>query len=251
MKIKSLAIGVVALMCLAFAAPARAQGNHADIVESIKSDLVRKGVDLSGACGAFQITERVAWVLHDQGYKFLKKSGGNRAVPQADGSCLDGDHTSAPGFATDYLISTKEGFVGYDLLGDGGGANNSQWIGPESDAEMVARNLKNFGEPFNPGDTPSLPPSVPPSNPPSVPPSPGVDVQPLKDAISALTLQVADLQSKLAALVQEMDKADAENQQKLGEVTNLTSYLKAHPIPDGCRVSFLGCRLTFNGTPLE
>jgi hypothetical protein len=240
MKIRSLAIGVVIAVCVAFAAPAKAQDRTA-VVARIKAALVSKGVDLNGACGSFQITERVAWELHNEGFKFLRKAGGNRAVPQPDGSCLDGDHTSAPGYATDYLISLNEGGVGYDLLGDGGGANNPQWGGPESDSEMVARNLKNFGEPFNPGDGTVANPPTGPGAPPAG--SPAVDLQPLKDAISALTLQVADLQAKLQALAAELDTADHETQEKIEGLNQLVGAIQTRKVPTGCRVPFLGCRL--------
>ncbi len=240
MKIRSLAIGVVIAACMAFAAPAKAQDRTA-IVSRIKAALVSKGVDLSGACGAFQITERVAWELHNEGFKFLKKSGGNRAVPQPDGSCLDGDHTGAPGYATDYLIAMNEGGVGYDLLGDGGGANNPQWAGPESDSEMVSRNLKNFGEPFNPGDGTSGGSTSTPATPPA--PMPTVDVDAIKASISALMLQVSDLRAQLAAMAAELDKADQETQGTFGTIHMDIEQLKARKVPTGCRVQFLACRL--------
>lgn len=152
-RILSCALLIIGL----FAAPAFCQDHSAE-VKFFKTQLENKGVNLSGACGAFAITQRVAWDLRFQGYKFLVKQGGNRAILQSDGSCLDGDHASGPGYATDYLISVNEGYVGYDLLGDGGGANNPQWIGPETDAEMVDRNRKNFGEPVQPaGGAPADP----------------------------------------------------------------------------------------------
>lgn len=144
-------------LVLLLAIPAFGQDHSAE-VKFFKNQLVSQGVNLDGACGAFAITQRVAWDLRFQGYKFLVKQGGNRAILQPDGTCLDGDHASGPGYATDYLISVNEGYVGYDLLGDGGGANNPQWIGPENDAEMVARNRKNFGEPVQPvGGVPADP----------------------------------------------------------------------------------------------
>lgn len=49
------------------------------LVEQIKNELVSKGVDLRGPCGAFEITKRVAWGLRSQGYGLAYKghTGGN------------------------------------------------------------------------------------------------------------------------------------------------------------------------------
>jgi hypothetical protein len=120
--------------------------DHTDIVAKAKADLQAKGVDLTGACGAFRILNLVAQRL--PGFGLLRKGGGNRAVPQPDGSCLSGEQTGEPGFATDYLID-RATFFGYDILGDGGGANTPQWHGPETDAAMVARNRTNVAEPLD------------------------------------------------------------------------------------------------------
>lgn len=137
-------IGLMVL--LAIAAPAAAQ--DAGDVARAKSDLQARGVILTGACGAAKVTNLVAWRLRPA-YGLLFKQGGNRAVLRADGSCLSGDESSEGGYATDYLIQRSTG-GGFDLLGDGGGANNPQWSGPENDAATIARNFQNVREPLDP-----------------------------------------------------------------------------------------------------
>lgn len=176
----------------------------AAVVASVKVDLVKRGVNLNGACGAFAITCRVAWILRSQGYKFLRKTAGNRAIPQPGGGCLTGDESSAPGYATDYLIAANEGFVGYDILGDGGGANDPQWNGPENDPTMVARNMANWAEPFDPGDG-TVPVPDPTPSPAPVPTPTPVDLGPVLSAITALKGNLAPLESGQFELVQRLD----------------------------------------------
>lgn len=256
-----------AVLTLALLLPSIAQAgpDHTDVVKFFKGQLVDKGVNLSGACGAFQITQRVAWDLRFQGYKFLVKKGGNRAVPQPDGSCLDGDHTSAPGYATDYLISTNEGFVGYDLLGDGGGENKPQWAGPETAQAMVDRNRNNFGEPVRPFggvDPVDPPPVVPPVEPPPVVDSTTdvlqAEVLTLQANIMELSVQIKqlkaaneDLQRQMAGVNESITGSLNSVAAAVNGVIDLKNYLKQHPIPDGCKVAYLGCKPTFNYPPVQ
>ena len=76
------------------------------VVREVKSQLEAQGVPLFGACGAFRITNTVARQI---GAKLLSKAGGNRAVPQPDGTCLTGEQTSEPGYADGYLILLPSG----------------------------------------------------------------------------------------------------------------------------------------------
>jgi hypothetical protein len=135
-------------------------------VEQAKADLEAVGVSLAGACGAVKLTNLVAWRLRPR-YALLGKSGGNRGCLLVDGSCLTGDETSDPGYATDYLIDTAAGYVGYDILGDGGGLNTPQWAGPETAPDMVERNRANAQPPLDPaGYYAETPDTVPPVEPP-------------------------------------------------------------------------------------
>jgi hypothetical protein len=149
---------ITILMLLLRPSPTWAQADHTDVVRQAVADLSAAHVDMSGACGAVKILDLVAFRLRPQ-YALLHKAGGSRAVLKADGSCLTGDQTSDPeGFATDYLIDKSTGF-GYDILGDGGGANSPQFDGPETDPGLVARNQQNMREPFDPSTffTPAIP----------------------------------------------------------------------------------------------
>ncbi len=82
--------------------------NNLSTVIAAKDYLVSQGVNLSGACGAFAIVQEVASRLNDGGGYLSKPSGNN-----------------CNGYATD-IIAYPNG-EHYDILGDGGGANNPQW----------------------------------------------------------------------------------------------------------------------------
>jgi hypothetical protein len=86
----------------------------------IKQDLLSRGVNLSGPCGAFEITKRVAWQLRAEGAGLLSKPAGN----------------NCEGYATDYIVFRNG--PSFDILGDGGGANNPQWA-QDDDPSLLAR----------------------------------------------------------------------------------------------------------------
>ena len=82
-----------------------------EYVAAVKAMLVAQGVNLSGPCGAFAITKRVAWGLRHLGCGLLDKPGGN----------------NCQGFATDIVMFRDQGGQIIDILGDGGGNNAPQW----------------------------------------------------------------------------------------------------------------------------
>lgn len=227
-------VGWVMVMCL-LAAQAGAQES---VVVAVKKQLVAQQVDLSGACGAFRITNEAAKLT---GYGLLKKAGGNRAVPQPDGTCLDSSQTTDPGYATDYLIQPGTWF-GIDILGDGGGANVPQWGTPETDAEMVARNKNNFAAPIGA----SLPP-VPLPPPVVVPPASTVDLTPLLHRLDVLEHLQADADRTAAALATRVDAVVA----KLKLTDASVAELQAKPVPTSCTAAInlgatripISCRL--------
>jgi hypothetical protein len=179
--------------------------DHTDIVARAKADLEAKRVNLTGACGAFRILNLVAQRV--PGFGLLRKGGGNRAVPQPDGSCLSGEQTGAPGYATDYLID-RTTFFGYDILGDGGGANAPQWSGPETDAAMVARNRANVAEPL---DWPPAPVIVVPDPQPQPAPTPTLDLTAILERLDALAKQndanTEKIQQQIAQVVENVEKS--------------------------------------------
>jgi hypothetical protein len=89
---------------LIWAAPVTAQQDHTDIVAMVKADLVARGVDISGPCGAFQITGRVGWILRHEGWGLLHKNPGN------NGCSINGDR-----YAVDFLVHNPSG-QGVDML---------------------------------------------------------------------------------------------------------------------------------------
>lgn len=199
MKSRILAFCVASM--LAFSAVSYAQ-DYSGLVSDMKNRLQSQGVNLSGACGAAQITVRVAYQLRNQGYRLLIKRGGNRAVFQSNGTCVSGEESSAPGFATDYLISLNEGGVGYDLLSDGGGSNGPQWSGPENAPDMVQRNLQNNAE------APNLDPVVviPPLPPIALPPPVVVTPPTSSPEIVSLLQQIIGLQQSQLDVIQRVDQ---------------------------------------------
>jgi hypothetical protein len=117
--------------------------NHTDIVASVKADLERRGVNLTGPDGAFEITKRVAWQLRGEGAGLLDKPGGN----------------NAHGFATD-IICYPTGQI-FDVLVSGGDVNGPAW--QDAGAVDPAR----YRPAIDPGDEQAKPPAPPPDEPPA------------------------------------------------------------------------------------
>jgi hypothetical protein len=80
-------------------------------VSAVKARLQAQGVNLTGPCGAFAITKRVAWGLRHLGCGLLSKPTGN----------------NCEGFATDIVMFKDQGGQIIDVLGDGGGSNTPLW----------------------------------------------------------------------------------------------------------------------------
>ena len=78
-------------------------------VAGVKAQLQARGVDLTGPCGAFAITKRVAWGLRATGAGLLSKPSGN----------------NCDGFAVD-IVAFPTGMI-VDILGDAGNGNTPLW----------------------------------------------------------------------------------------------------------------------------
>lgn len=84
----------------------------ASLVQSVKDGLIARGAPLSGACGAFSITKRVAWALRASGGGLLSKPSGN----------------NCEGYSTDIVAFKGVGVTRiFDMLIDGGGTNGPTW----------------------------------------------------------------------------------------------------------------------------
>ena len=119
--------------------------DHTWIVQTIKDQLVERGVSLSGPCGAFEITKRVAWQLRFEGAGLLFKDFENRCEDRAVDVIVypDGEH--------------------FDCLIDGGGRNEPAWQ-PKGQVNPDRRRA-----PVDPGDTEPPPPPPPPPEEPTDP----------------------------------------------------------------------------------
>jgi hypothetical protein len=81
-----------------------------NIVEEVKNELISNRIDLSGPCGAFQITKRVAWRLRAQGAGYIRKTAGQN-------NCnLHGVD----------IVMFKDGRI-VDILIDAGNSNGPSW----------------------------------------------------------------------------------------------------------------------------
>lgn len=112
--------------------------NHLDVVTRIINDLKQQGANLNGPCGAFQITDRVAWELRSEGAGILSKPTGN----------------NCQGFSTDVIVY-KDGRI-LDVVGDSGCKNNPLWN------SGVSVDPNRWREPINPANLAPVPPGTPP-----------------------------------------------------------------------------------------
>jgi hypothetical protein len=83
-----------------------------ELIASIKADLVARGVNLTGPCGAFEITSRVAWALRDEGFGLIAKNAAQ------NGCTVNGQR-----YAID-AIMLKDGQT-FDILISAGGEEDA------------------------------------------------------------------------------------------------------------------------------
>lgn len=141
------------------------------VVADVKADLERRGVDLSGPCGAFQITRRVAWRLRADGAGLLSKPSGN----------------NCEGFSVDIVVYPDGRH--YDVLVDGGGKNEPTFH-LITDPERV--DPARWRAPIDPDDAP-----LPAPEPVPAPIPPPVDLGPVLDRLRALERTQTDLIKQL------------------------------------------------------
>lgn len=190
------------LFCLLWASPVFAQA-HADVVASVKATLTAQHVDLSGPCGAFAITSRVAWRLKGEGAGLLIKPAGN----------------NCQGYAVDE-IAYPDGRL-FDILVDSGGANGPSW-NPNGIIE-----ISRYHPAFDPGDTGPI------VSPPSTPPPTPVDLSPILRRLDVLEQQVKDQSGELHAQRDVLNNFD----QHFQVMETRLQVLETKPIPVSCRAS--------------
>ena len=167
-----------------------------EIVSAVKNDLIARHVTLTGPCGAFEITKRVAWILRAQGVGLLDKPGGNMCQ----------------GYSVDYLVFPD--FSGRDILGDAGGENAPAWSAEPN--EPTGAFVGRWRAAFDPGDTIVPVPPVPP-----IPPVPDLS-QAILEAIQGFRKEARDE----AILAHEERVAQRAFREKVGvEWKKVSSYL--------------------------
>lgn len=105
-------------------------GDKSDLVRRVKDYVVAQGISISGPCGAFEITKRVAWALASDGVGLNSKTAGN----------------NCQGYSIDVIVYSDRSYV--DILSDAG-ANN----GPAWQPAPPGTNIK-WAAPSDPGDPP-------------------------------------------------------------------------------------------------
>lgn len=149
--------------------------DRSEVVTHAKLELQIAGVDLTGPCGAFQITKLTAWRLHttDNAGLLSKPTGNN-----------------CDGFAVD-IIAYPDGQI-YDILIDSGGTNIPTW----GDAGVVE--LSRYRSAIDPGVI--LPP--PPS-----PPSPPVtiDLSGVHSRLDAMQTEILDIKERVDAVAVSLE----------------------------------------------
>lgn len=138
-------------------------------VQDVKDALVAAGKDLSGPCGAFEITKRVAWNLRATGAGLLSKPSGN----------------NCQGYAVDIIVYPDG--TAYDMLIDSGGKNDPAW-NKTPDSPLDPSRYRPAIDPQD-GSGPPIPP--PPT--PTPTPSPSVDLKPILDALGGIKQAIQDL----------------------------------------------------------
>lgn len=102
-----------------------------ELIAHIKRQLKARGTNLSGNCGAFEITKRVAWAARETGIGLRYKPAG----------------AGCEGFAAGFLV--YDDTSGVDILVDAGGSNmpSLQYYPPDEHLRETWR------APIDPGDT--------------------------------------------------------------------------------------------------
>lgn len=173
--------------------------DHTATVSAVKADLVSRGFNLAGPCGAFAITKRTAWALRDTGAGLLSKPTGN--------NCEE--------FATDIVVYPNG--TAFDVLVDGGGSNQPAWnpIEPVESSRWRAA--------LDPGDAPIPDPSPGSGGIPII--LPNTDLQRIESLIVSLTMNV----DRYAAQEAQADAQLAAGEQATkAEVQGVRTSLEEH-----------------------
>lgn len=231
MRLLRLALCLVVLGC---AAPLFAQQN---LVEQAKRELAAAGFQVENkACSDFEIAKVVAGRLRAQGAGLLTKSC------CGDGNDPNRTHCEFQGewYAHD-VVAFPDGTI-VDIAQDGGGANGPRYDVAPADPGLIGR----YRSAVSLGLTGQVPGSAGPAPVPVTPPVAvdPVDVRPLLDRISVLEQSLGNLKNMLEQLVGGLQAEQADRANRDTDLSHQLEALKARPMPTGCTVTYLRCRLT-------
>jgi len=174
------------------------------LVESVKAELVARGVPLAGPCGAFEITKRVAWRLRATGAGLIAKNAGQ---------------TNCQLFGTD-IVMYPDGRIVDILIGAGDGDGISGGNGPGWDTGKPAVDPSLYRPAIDPGDGVQVPTAgtpTPTAPTPVVVQAPAVDFGPVLAGIGGNHDQAermfADLVNRLEELRARNDALAAQLKQ--------------------------------------
>jgi hypothetical protein len=239
---------LVCFLLIACVLPTFAQQS---VVEKAKADLAAAGVQVENkACTDFEIAKVVAGRVPGAGL-LTKDCCGDANDPNRS-------HCEFKGvwYAHDIVMLSDGSLV--DIAQDGGGANGPTWQVDPPDPALMGRfrSASSLGLTGAVAGAPVPTPDPGPMTPPVTP-----DLENLKAQIAALTGRVAVLEQNLREADERLSaRGDDMNlqlkfavedlKQQEQQLQDLKTWLRAHPSPDGCKVSYLGCRPTFNYPPL-
>lgn len=184
---------LVALATLA-SVPVMAQ-DPVDLVRATKDSLVSAGVNLSGPCGAFAITGRVAWALRGQGWGLIAKNPAQNGCDTPNGRFAVDALTNLDGSAVDLLINSEtDNTPAWQILSGPVAGPNALWRAP-----------------FDLGGIAPPPVVTPPA------PLPSGDLDVLLEAIADLNTQVVNLRAYIEATAAQLH---AEHQQQSGGIAD-------------------------------
>ena len=182
--------------------------DHTDVVAAVKNDLLARGVDLAGPCGAFKITSRVAWQLRAEGWGLIH-SGGN------------GCETHGDKFRAD-TIMLHDGSV-IDILlrseSDNGDTSNPANYNIPQWQPTGGQDPGNWRAPFDPGDSPvPIPPGPIPVPVPVPGPAAGCGCA---ERLDAMTVKLEAMTAKFEAMTAKFEA-----------LSTTVDALAAKPVPE-------------------
>lgn len=182
--------GLAALaVVLVVGAPVSAQQS---LVESVKAELVARGVPLAGPCGAFEITKRVAWRLRATGAGLIAKTAGQNNCQL---------------FGTD-IVMYPDGRIVDMLIGGGDGDGITGGNGPGWDTGKPPVDPSLYRPAIDPGDGAPVPTSGGPSTPstptPVVVQAPALNLEPVLNGIGQNRDQAERMFADLVARLEEL-----------------------------------------------